>query len=82
MITGIKTAPPIKIVVPLLGHYISRLFLLLLFFFVVFFVVMWDKQSTLLSDTNQHKDLIQESLAAENYIATHYCFQNEILHVH
>ena len=33
---------------------------------------MWDEQSALLSDTNQHKDLIQESLVAENYIATHY----------
>ena len=40
---------------------------------------MWDEQSALLSDTNQHKDLIQESLVAENYIATHYCFQNQIL---
>ena len=40
---------------------------------------MWDDKSTLLSDTNQRKDLIQESLVAENYIATYYCFQNEIL---
>ena len=66
MITGIKTAPPIKVVVPLLGHYFilwnSKYF---------FFIVMWDEQSTLLSDTNQHKDLIQESLAAENYNYSH-----------
>ena len=46
---------------------------------IVFFLVMWDEQSALLSDTNQHKDFIQESLVAENYIATHYCFQNQIL---
>ena len=73
MITEITTAPPIKVVVPLLGHYFipqnSRFF----------FLVMWDEWSTLLSDTNQHEDLIQESLVAENYIATHYSFQNEIL---
>ena len=66
MITGIKTAPPIKVVVPLLGHYLilwnSKYF---------FFIVMWDEQSTLLSDTNQHNDLIQESLAAENYNYSH-----------
>ena len=29
---------------------------------IVFFEIMWDEQSTLLSETNQHKDLIQESL--------------------
>ena len=64
MITGITTAPPIKVVVPLLGHYFilanSKLF---------FFVIMWDEWSTLLSDPNQSKDLIQESLVAENSFA-------------
>ena len=39
MITGITTAPPIKVVVPLLGHYFilanSKLFF--------FFVIMWDE---------------------------------------
>ena len=43
IITGIPTAPSIKVVVPVLGHYFilrnSRLF----FFF---FVIMWDEQST------------------------------------
>ena len=33
-----------------------------------FFVIMWEL-STLLSDANQHKDLIQESLVAENSYA-------------
>ena len=65
MITGITTAPPIKVVVPLLGHYLilanSKLFF--------FFVIMWDEWSTLLSDPNQSKDLIQESLVAENSFA-------------
>ena len=64
MITGITTAPPIKVVVPSLGHYFilanSKLF---------FFVIMWDEWSTLLSDPNQSKDLIQESLVAENSFA-------------
>ena len=57
MITGITTAPSIKVVVPLLGHY----FILpnsTLFF--VFFVIMLN---------SQHKDLIQESLVAENSYA-------------
>ena len=34
-----------------------------------FFVIMWDEQSTLLSDANQRKDLIPESLVAENSYA-------------
>ena len=42
-----------------------------LFFSVVLeigflFCIMWDEQSTLLSNTNQQKDLIHESLVAEN----------------
>ena len=59
MITGITRAPPIKVLVPLLGHY-----------FIlrnsIIFLIIWDEQSNLLSDANQPKDLIQESLVAEN----------------
>ena len=77
-----QNSPSHKNCSSIIGSLYLKIVFVVVVFFVVFFVVMWDKQSTLLSDTNQHKDLIQESLAAENYIATHYCFQNEILHVH
>ena len=58
MITGITTAHSIKVLVPLLGHQLEHE----LFFF-------WNYVLTLLSDANQHKDLIQESLVAENSYA-------------
>ena len=38
MITGITKAPPIKVVVPLLGHYF-----ILPELKIVFFVIMWDE---------------------------------------
>ena len=40
MITGITTAPPIKVLVPLLGYY---LILRNSTFFFFFFVIMWDE---------------------------------------
>ena len=40
MITGITTAPPIKVLVPLLGHYLMTAELEIVFFF---FVVVWDE---------------------------------------
>ena len=40
---------------------------------------MWDEQSTLLSNTNQQKDLIHESLVAENSYVLMFPKQN---HVH
>ena len=39
MITGITTAPPIKVLVPLLGHYLMAAELEIVFFFVV----VWDE---------------------------------------
>ena len=41
--------------------------------------IMWDEQSTLLSNANQQKDLIHESLAAENSYVLMFPKQN---HVH
>ena len=62
MIMGVTTAPLIKVLVPLLGHYFFAVVLEIGFLFCI----MWDEQSTLLSNTNQQKDLIHESLVAEN----------------
>ena len=66
-----QNSPSHKSCSSIIGSLFYSVELKIVVFFFVFFIVMWDKQSTLLSDTNQHKDLIQESLAAENYNYSH-----------